>query len=322
MNALSNYPYPWFGVHVYLGEGPRDSHALAQALPKMRAVGINSLVVEVNYHYAYRSHPELSTPTSASRDDIRALLKAARQEGVRLVPQFNCLGHQSWAEHTFPLLSRYPEFDETPGQYPNNKDIYCRSWCPRHPQVNPIVFDLFDELIEVFEADALHVGMDEVFLIASEHCPRCRGSQTGEVFAEAVNAYHNFLVNKSGVEMLMWGDRLLDDRAVGYGEWESARNGTHTALPMVPRDIILCDWHYELMPDYPSIALLINEGFRVWPGGWRNTASTEALLACEQRYAGEKLLGHMCTTWGAVAIDQINAWPPVLAAARQLGFLK
>ena len=30
----------------------------------------------------------------------------------------------------------------------DNRNIYCRSWCPLHPKVNPIVFALIDELID------------------------------------------------------------------------------------------------------------------------------------------------------------------------------
>ena len=105
--------------------------------------------------------------------------------GIRLIPQFNCLGHQSWSKTTLPLLTKYPEFDETPGQFPGNTNIYCRSWCPQHPEVNQLVFALVDELVDAFEADAFHVGMDEVFLIASEHCSRCKGGDSGQALCES-----------------------------------------------------------------------------------------------------------------------------------------
>lgn len=46
------------------------------------------------------------------------------------------------------LLTKYPRFDETPGQHPGNKDIYCRSWRPLHPDLHPIINDLYDELLD------------------------------------------------------------------------------------------------------------------------------------------------------------------------------
>src|SRR5260370_1264356 len=83
--------------------------------------------------------------------------------------------------------------------------IYCRSWCPLHPKVNEIVFPLLDEIIDAFQADAFHVGMDEVFLIGSDDCPRCKGKDPAELFAKAVNDLHDHLVRGKKLTMLMWG---------------------------------------------------------------------------------------------------------------------
>ena len=69
---------------------------------------------------------------------------------------------------------------------------------------------MMDELIDAFEADAFHVGMDEVLVIASKQCPRCNDKTPAEAFAKAVNDYHRHLVEEKKVTMLMWGDRLID----------------------------------------------------------------------------------------------------------------
>jgi len=312
----------WRGIHLIVSNDA-DVNALRQEIPELAAMGINVIVTEINYNYAYGSHPELRGENAITKDAAHALARACRAQRVRLIPQFQCMGHQSWSKTTFPLLIQYPQFDETPGQFPNNEDIYCRSWCPQHPDVNPIVFDLFDELINVFEADALHVGMDEVFLIASEHCPRCNGRDPARLFAQATNDYYDHLVNKRGVEMLMWGDRLLDDAATGYGEWEAATNGTHPAIDRIPTDIIICDWHYTLRDDYPSIPLFLQKGFRVWPGGWRDVEATETLIAFAQSQrktspSGTRMLGHLCTVWGQAKAGELTQFPPIRAAMRQL----
>lgn len=215
-------------------------------------------------------------------------------------------------------MVRYPQFDETPGQFPSNEGIYCRSWCPQHPEVNPIIFQLFDELIDSFQADALHVGMDEVFLIGSEHCPRCKGQEPSQIFAKATNDYHAHLVDERGVEMLMWGDRLLDANATGYGKWEAAENRTHLAINIIPKDIVICDWHYTLREGYPSIPLFLEKGFRVWPSGWKEVEATEALIHFSRQYKSKRMLGHLCTTWGAVKLGQLAQWPPIQTAMRKL----
>jgi hypothetical protein len=170
------------GVHLMLGS---DSEAavLQGQLPKLAALGVNVLILETDYNFEFRSHPELSSPGCVTQARAHALAAEARRLGVRLIPQINCLGHQSWSKTTLSLLLKHPEFDETPGQYPNNTNIYCRSWCPQNPEVNKVVFALADELVTAFETDAFHAGMDEVFIIASEHCPRCTGGDPAKLFA-------------------------------------------------------------------------------------------------------------------------------------------
>jgi hypothetical protein len=293
--------------------------ALIGEIPRLAEMGVNVIVAEVNYNYAYTSHPELRGDHPITLGRARALAQACRQHAVRLIPQFQCLGHQSWRATTFPLLVQYPQFDETPEQFPHNEGIYCRSWCPQHPEINSIVFELFDELMDAFEANGLHVGMDEVFLIGSEHCPRCQGHDPAQLFARAVNDYHAHLVGKRGVEMLIWGDRLLDDVTTGYGEWEAATNGTYPAIELIPKDVVICDWHYTRRDAYPSILLFLQKGFRVWPAGWKDVPATEALIAFAQRYESERMLGHLCTTWGHVQPGELADFPPVRVVMERLG---
>ena len=313
----------WRGVHVMVGNSNAAS-GLIETLPKLADLGINALVLEINYGFAFDSHPELRSGGSLTREEAARLARACRERGIRPIPLFNCLGHQSWSSRTAPLLTKYPELDETPGQFPENKGIYCRSWCPQNSKVNEIVFALLDDFIAAFEADAIHVGMDEVFLIASPHCARCKDGDAAKLFAKAVNDLHAHLVGERKVEMLMWADRLLDSATMGYGRWEAAANGTHGAIDLIPKDIILCDWHYEELAKYPgkptdygSIPFFLEKGFRVWPCGWKNVQATEALLDAEQKHKHERLLGHLCTTWGAVKVRDLAEWPPIRAATRK-----
>jgi hypothetical protein len=276
---------------------------------QLAPAGVNVIVLEVNYRFAFQSHPELRMEPALSKAEARALAAQCRQLGIRLIPLFNCLGHQSWAKSTFTLLTQYPEFDETPQIPRDNPDIYCRSWCPQHPGVNAVAFQLMDELLDAFEADALHVGLDEVFLIGSDQCGRCRGQDRAKLFARAVNDYHHHLVGQRKATMLMWGDRLLDDQTMKYGEWESSRNGTAPAIDLIPKDIVICDWHYEKRDAYPSVPFFQEKGFRVWPSSWRKTDAALALLEYAQSHNTGRLLGHLNTTWSgsdAVARALLN----------------
>ncbi len=138
---------PWRGVHVMMTTQDKTEQ-LTEVVGELAGVGINVIIAEINYGYEYQSHPELQAGNPNTKEQIKKLVAECRKHHIRLIPQFQCLGHQSWSKHTSPLLVKYPQFDETPGQYPNNEGIYCRSWCPLHPEVNLIIFHLMDELID------------------------------------------------------------------------------------------------------------------------------------------------------------------------------
>jgi Glycosyl hydrolase family 20, catalytic domain len=308
---------PWLGVHVLMASSDKTTQ-LTDVVGQLADVGINAIVAEINYGYEYQSHPELRSDNPSSAAQIRKLAAACRERHIRLIPQFQCLGHQSWSKHTYPLLVKYPQFDETPGKFPDNKDIYCRSWCPLHADVNPIIFALMDELIEVFGADAFHVGMDEVFLVGDDDCPRCKGKDKAELFAQAVNDYHRHLVGKHKLQMLMWGDRLIDSEKIKYGTWEASANGTAAAIDSVAKDIIICDWHYELREAYESVPMFLEKGFRVWPASWRKPDAAKALVDYSRKFDHSKMLGHLNTVWGAVPIKDLATFEPLLYSVRSV----
>jgi len=214
----------------------------------------NMLVLMVDYHYAYESHPELAG--DLTKADVKKIVAVCREHGIEIAPQINLFGHQSWDKTLGKLLTVYPEFDETPhvkledskvlgngGNWDDPDFFYCKSYCPLHPEVHKVLFDVIDELTEVFETKWFHAGMDEVTVIGDPHCPRCYGLEPARLFANEVNTIHNHLAQQ-GKRMMIWGDRLLDCKATGYHSSESSMNNTHQAIDMVPKDILICDWHY------------------------------------------------------------------------------
>ncbi|MEW6237268.1 MAG: family 20 glycosylhydrolase [Candidatus Omnitrophota bacterium] len=271
---------------------------IREALPKE---GVTHLVIEFNYSYQFASHPELASPNALSKEDVSSIVEACREAKVKLIPQFNCLGHQSWAKNTFSLLTKYPEFDETPGKYPDNKDIYCRSYCPLHPKVHEVVFALIDELADVCQAEAFHVGMDEVFLLGDDDCPRCKSKNKAELFAGEVKILRDHLAESNRV-LWMWGDRFLDGETTGVGEWEGSKNQTAPAIDLVPKDIVICDWHYEFAaPTAPYFAL---KGFNVVSSPWRKADVALGqldLIRSVRQNANElvanRMQGVLHTTW-------------------------
>lgn len=303
---------PWRGLHMMIGS-EADLDALGAVVPGLAKDGLNVLVVEVDYNYQFKSRPEMAKPDGVTFAGARALAKTCKSYGIQVIPQINCLGHQSWAQDTDTLLRVHPELDETPGRYPNNQGIYCRSWCPLNPELPSVILPLVDELIDAFQAKAFHVGMDEVFIIGDDACPLCHGKSKAELFAYQVKMFHDHF-RKKRIQMLMWSDRFLDGKATGYGEWEASENGTDKAIDLVPKDIIMCDWHYDKRDDYPSIKIFADHGFRVWPSTWKDPAAATAFSSEGRNSNDSHVVGVLCTTWGEVTAEQLPTWPALLAA--------
>ncbi len=301
LSAAAAEPLPVRGIHL---SAPRpDEMDLAlrfirEALPKE---GVNTLVLEFNYRYRFSSRPEVVDEPALSRQDLERLAAACRESGVRLIPMINLLGHQSWAKTTFGLLRAHPEFDETPGKYPDNEGIYCRSYCPLHPQVHEVVFDLINELMDATGAADFHAGMDEVFLLGEDDCPRCRGRDRAELFAGEVKLLHDFLARRNA-RLWIWGDRLLDSDLTGIGKWEASENATARAIQLIPRSVVICDWHYEA--PHPTAPFFALQGFPVVSSPWRKPSVALEQLhivrrtrATAARPVRERMLGMLQTTW-------------------------
>jgi hypothetical protein len=311
---------PWRALHVINNTTDERLERLARQLPQLAEMGINCLILEVNYGFEFASHPELrqgARPITAA--GAKRFLTTCRENDIELVPQFMCLGHQSWGRNTFPLLTNYPELDLTPGAFPNNEGIYCREWDPMNPKTNEIVFALIDELIDVIEAKAFHVGMDEVFLLSSEHAPSTKNLDPADVFAKVVNDLHGHIVKKRGLTMLMWADRLIDGKQFNLGEWEASKVGTAPAVETIPRDIILCPWHYELREKYESLPMFIEKGFRILPASWKTTDATLALIReARANQRDGRVVGHIFTTWSQRR-ENWTEFEPLVKGLQELG---
>jgi hypothetical protein len=297
--------------------------------------GINTLVLRVDFNYSYESYPNLRDDDPLSRKQVRQLVHTARKNGIRVIPQINLLGHQSWHGTAGKLLEEYPQFDETPSvelpekyEWPNEDGLYCKSYCPLHPEVHTVVFALVDEIMEAFEADAFHAGMDEVFYIGEEECPRCRGKERSVLFAGEVNLIRDHLAEQ-GRELWIWGDRLIDGTSTGLGMWEASENGTHPAIDMIPKDVVICDWHYERAD--PTAALFAMKGFRVITCPWNRPQVTLEQLKMLQSFRDnsvdgvkERYYGFMQTVWSPAArfLEQYYSEDKEASMSGQAGSLR
>ena len=310
----------WRAVHLLHYNNDQDLSELATHIPILAEMGINTIILEVDYHFKFESHPELrQTANTITKAGAKKFTSICGDNGIRIIPLFQSLGHQSWAEETYKLLEVYPELDLTPNAFPNKEGLYCREWDVTNPRVYEIVFSLMDEIIDAFDAKAMHVGMDEVFLLGSEQSPSTKGQNPAELYAKCVNDIYNYLVKEKGIEMLMWGDRFINADKINYGEWESSVNGTGPAIDLIPNNIIICDWHYESFRDYKmdgneylSIPMFLEKGFRVLPTSYKSVDNMQNLMYYSLLQDNPNMLGHLFTLWSSDKGDKLVTYPPMV----------
>lgn len=279
---------------------------------------VNLLVLRIDYGYRYTSHPELVNParrrddTTASvaltRAEMKKIVDACRRNGIMLVPLVNLFGHQSWSNKIGSLLREYPQFDETPGvrlpenyKWPNPDGLYCKSYCPLHPDVHKVVFDLVDEIMDVCETSHFHAGMDEVFYIGMDECPRCKGRDRSVLFADEVNRIRDHVAARKG-RLWIWGDRMIDGKATKLGMWEGSENDTHRSIDLIRKDVVINDWHYDSNPK--TAETFAQKGYDVLMCPWNKPDVAKAQVAdhiafrnTARRKTARRYRGFMQTVW-------------------------
>lgn len=265
---------------------------------------VNQLFLRINYNYQFKSHPELAEKNALTEQQIKKIVQAVAKHNIEIIPIINMLGHQSWKkDNIHSLLRVYPEFEENAGIKLFDKNFYTRAYCPNHPEVHDVVFAVIDELVEVFEAKAVHVGMDEVFILGEDGCERCKGKNKAELFANEVNLIQAHLAKKN-VVMYIWGDRLLDGNTTGLGEWGASKNDTYGAIDLISKDVIICDWQYESAPPTPAYFAVkglsvISASFQVPSVAEFQLTNMIGMRAHSNETIKNRLLGIMHTYWGS-----------------------
>lgn len=119
---------------------------------------------------------------------------------------------------------------------------------PARTETVDIFRKLYTEIADVFSSDFIHVGLDEV---SFGTCEKCRNllekKEQWEIFADYTNKLHSLICSLKK-RMMMWGDHILLDKRIA---------------DHIPKDIIICDWHYAPEVEKTSIEFFTKKGFKV-----------------------------------------------------------
>lgn len=256
---------------------------------------LNLAVLIVEQAMRYDTHPEVSGPAAWSKQDVKRVFETLREWGVEPVPCMNSLGHMNW------LCIPRRELAE-------DGDVH--QICTTHPEAEPIVKALYQEVIDLVRPKYFHVGLDEIRwntanLPPEQRCPRCAGVNKQDLFVDWVDRLHGFLGGQ-GIRMMLWGDMILPGHNGGPPYNLAA------TVDRLPKDVIVANWSTRVVPD--SAKWLLDRGF----AQVIKSNSAGATLA-EQPILAGNMFGCWCKVpWlveGTLPKREVNAYGAFLETA-------
>ena len=198
---------------------------------------------------------------------LRHLVDFANENFLEVIPEIPSL------THGYYLLTRHPELAEYPG------DRWPDTYCPSNPKSYELMFDVYDEYIDVIKPKMIHIGHDEWWGAPLGVCPLCKGKDFSELFAGDINKIHNYLAGK-GIKIAMWGDYLLESVRDKGPQNRTSSTGVKYQTPgavrpsvvkeSIPKDILVLNWFWI---DQEKEMELKNFGFKQIYGNFTPTIS-------------------------------------------------
>lgn len=208
--------------------------------------------IQNGYDWAKNSiHTDNGEGDVLTQDEVRELISYCRKRGLEVYPEVPTLSHCDY------ICMAHPEIAE------RQEDPYPDTYCPYHPDTYKIVFDIFEEVIDVFQPKLINIGHDEFYSMCL--CERCKDRKAHDVYAYDIWKIHDFLAER-GIRTAMWGEKLLpvvtkDGHTYGgAGADRLAPNGRPYCYPpafycqtMLPRDILMLHWYYIFGIQYDHV---------------------------------------------------------------------
>ncbi len=226
------YSYPVVShrsVRVYL-PAKKNLPYFKTFIDLMAHLGYNSILLEIGGALEYKRHPEINETWAAycqsmkefnmkpyraargyyrtknsihtfngegdiyTQEEMKQLAAYCAERYIEVIPEVPSLSHSEY------FLISHPELREC------DDEPYASTACPSNENLYKLVFDLYDEVIEVFHPKTLHIGHDEWWVMCV--CDKCRNKDAAKLFAENVQKCYDYLKAR-GIRTMMWADKLV-----------------------------------------------------------------------------------------------------------------
>ncbi|MBE6910893.1 MAG: beta-N-acetylhexosaminidase [Ruminococcaceae bacterium] len=286
----------------------------------------NAIMIEVGGAMEYKKHPEINSewvefcrevhksPNEAKRiqketyadwkknsihadngggsfvtqEELRELVAYCKERGLEVIPEVPTLSHCDY------IVRAHRELNE------RCEDMYPDTYCPSNLKTYELVFDILDEIVEVFNPRYINIGHDELYTLGK--CPLCKGKNPVDLYVGDIIKISDYL-KKKNVKTIIWSEKLLDnlyfpgpgDEIHGYGGtgdevWDIPRLAE--CAGKVPKDVILLHWYWSLCSGDAEHELL-DMGYDMIFGNF------QALSLKDYRARSQNIPGGFVSNWGS-----------------------
>lgn len=196
-----------------------------------------------------------------TQDEIKEIVKYAQKRFITIIPEVDLPGHMLAA------LTTYPDLGCTGGPYKTAElwGVFDDVLCAGNENIYPFLEGVFDEVIELFPSEYIHIGGDECPKTQWEKCPKCQAkikelaihSDAKYTAEQKLQSYViqriEKYINNKGRKIIGW-DEILEGGIAPNAtimSWQGVEGGTlaaqqhHDAI-MTPTTHLYFDYYQTL----------------------------------------------------------------------------
>lgn len=223
--------------------------------------------------------------------DFKDLVKLYRSYQIETIPHFSFLSHQK--KH---LIT----------EDRNGTLLYnAQTVNPYSKAAQTIITSTIDEVIDLIQPVAIHIGHDEVAGHNQKQQEEYGPILDPQAFLYSVRNIHYYIKSKN-LSTWMWGDMLL--YAPDFPEMhKGSLNGPKSykyLIDSIPKDIYIGDWHYKHYKgrlktklDFSSVDYFLSKGFKIFGASYDQSEFTKQFAEYCYDKKDLNFSNMLATTW-------------------------
>lgn len=189
-----------------------------------------------------------------TQEDMRHIVEYCNKRQIEVIPEIEIPGHSSACIHAYPNLS----CREVQVPVRTHAGIFKDILCAGKEEVYEFLFNILEEMEEIFTSEYVHVGGDEAPKDRWSECPHCKKKMEEQGFTSfdqlqgyMLNRIYGFL-QKKGKSAIAWNESLRGhnlEKGIAIQNWMEKKNECTIRARQGGKIIVSDFFHYYM--DYP-----------------------------------------------------------------------